>query len=447
MGMGYQGYAKFYVDEHGGNVSGEEKSVVVLTTGASVNLVLEPIYSTGVWGAGWYNAAESAHYADNAIRYEGNIDTELQVGTLGKYWNLIQDFAIAHRAYPKSLEISPDGAHVYKYLIKAKDDDNNNVTINSPESFKRDSENYTHGAYCSSINFSTSAGNVVTSSVGIVAIYRDESDPAGGLNYPEYSYINQIRGVVGSDTTLVKEMSPLNPGATNVNPIPYWRTNAKLFCSRDKGKAEEGPTSIAELFNIGKASDSYMPQDDVETVEWNIDVSNNQQILYTCCGTRMPRAVLMGPMSVTGAVTLFSDQGVYDPVLGPDPANHPHDVKNQYMAAENTWFNVAIEADNGRYVYIAVPAVVVESDDYSIQSADSVTNRAFNIKGLGGRCINGDTYLGSFVLPPCVMSRYYTAQNPTSADILAVPWSYDSTTSSYSASPEGYEAAPSSSGD
>ena len=43
---------------------------VLLATGASVNLVLEPIYSSAVWGAGWYNAASSAHYADAAIRYE-----------------------------------------------------------------------------------------------------------------------------------------------------------------------------------------------------------------------------------------------------------------------------------------------------------------------------------------------------------------------------------------
>ena len=51
--------------------------VIILATGASVNLVLEPIYSSSVWGAGWYNAGV-AHYADAAIRYEGTVDFELQ---------------------------------------------------------------------------------------------------------------------------------------------------------------------------------------------------------------------------------------------------------------------------------------------------------------------------------------------------------------------------------
>jgi hypothetical protein len=56
MGMGYQGFVKFYTQ---GPAAGTE--IVILTTGASVNLVLEPIYSTAVWGAGWYNAADTAH--------------------------------------------------------------------------------------------------------------------------------------------------------------------------------------------------------------------------------------------------------------------------------------------------------------------------------------------------------------------------------------------------
>jgi len=46
MGMGYQGFVKFY------ETGPSSDPIVLLTTGASVNLVLEPIYSTSVWGAG-----------------------------------------------------------------------------------------------------------------------------------------------------------------------------------------------------------------------------------------------------------------------------------------------------------------------------------------------------------------------------------------------------------
>ena len=134
MGMGYQGFAKFFTS---GPSTGP---MVVLATGASVNLVLEPIYSTAVWGAGWYNAAEAAHYADNALRYEGNIDVELQMGAAGGFWDFMSKFIVASRAYPRSLEISPDGSHLYSYLTTGAYNANYD----------------THGAWCKSANFSTS---------------------------------------------------------------------------------------------------------------------------------------------------------------------------------------------------------------------------------------------------------------------------------------------------
>jgi hypothetical protein len=71
------------------------------------------------------------------------------------------------------------------------------------------------------------------------------------------------------------------------------------------------------------------------------------------------------------------------------------------MYAENTWFQVAINTGTpGADVYIEMPAAMVESDTYNIQSADSITNRAFSLKGLGGRCDSDTT------LPPCIISDY-----------------------------------------
>jgi hypothetical protein len=109
MGMGYQGFVKFYT------TGPDQGPLTVLATGASVNLVLEPIFSTAVWGAGWYNAADAAHYADAALRYEGTVDIELQVGPAGAVWDFLANFIVANRAYSRSLDISPDGAHLYKY--------------------------------------------------------------------------------------------------------------------------------------------------------------------------------------------------------------------------------------------------------------------------------------------------------------------------------------------
>lgn len=370
MGMGYQGFVKFYST---GPATGP---MVVLATGASVNLVLEPIYSTAVWGAGWYNAADAAHYADAALRYEGNVEIELQMGAAGVVWDFLADFIVAQRAYSRSLDISPDGAHVYQYR------NTTNTTYD------------TKGAWCRSAGFSTSEGSFVTCSLGIVAIFREDWDPSGiARNYSNYSYILQKTGVIASDCTVLAVTNPLNPSGTNVNPIPFWKTNAQLNRGTYPG-----------AFDSTSYDGSLNPQAGTETVEWTIDISNHEHILYTCSGSRLPRAVLMGPMDVSGNVTLYHPNGVFDPILGPAGTGT---ITTPYMYAENSWFGIQIltgaVAPNDK-VYIEVPATVIQSDEYSITGADTITNRGFGIKGLGGRC-NG-AGAPTVTLPPCVISDY-----------------------------------------
>jgi len=354
----YQGFAKFYSS---GPATGP---VVALATGASVNLVLEPIYSSSVWGAGWYNAAMSAHYADAAIRFEGNVDIELQMGSGGALWDFIANWVVSERAYPRSLDISPDGARVYQYRTTGAYGANYDL----------------NGAYNTSCSLSTSEGSFVTASLGVVALNRSEADPAGGSSFSSYSYINQKTGVIAGDCSVLSVTNPLNPSGHNVDPIPFWRTNAQLL----RG-------TYSAPFSGGS-----LPQTGTETVEWSIDISQNQVILYTCSGSRLPRALLQGPMDVTGSVVLYHPYGVFDPILGPSLSGT---LTTPYLYAENTWFRITIATGaSNPDVYIEVPAVVVESDDYSITGQDAVTNRTFSIKGLGGRCYSTTT------LPPCIFS-------------------------------------------
>jgi hypothetical protein len=353
MGMGYQGFVKFYET---GPATGP---LVILTTGASVNLVLEPIYSTSVWGAGWYNAATTAHYADNAIRFEGSVDFELQGGD--EIWDLLGDWFINERAYSRSLDISPDGARVYEYH------NTNNTTYDF------------NGAWCSSADFSTSEGSFVTVSAGVVALNRSETTPTGGGTYSDFSYIEQKTGVVAGDCSVFADTNPLNPNGSNVNPIPYWRTNAQLL----RG-------TYGSPFTGGS-----LPQTGLETVEWSVSLANNPVILYTCNGTRLATAVLQGPIDVTGNLVLYNEAGVFDPIFGPDNTGS---LTTPYMYAENTWFRIEIARGSDPTVYIELPAVVIESDDYSISDQGSITNRGFSIKALGGRCN------GTVTMPPMIMS-------------------------------------------
>jgi len=345
MGMGYQGYVQFY--QTGGTPPTDP--LLLLATGASVNLVLEPIYSSAVLGYGWYNAPTSAHYADSAIRYEGGVDFEFQASA--NVWNFIRDWAIEQRAYPRSLDISPDGQRVYQYHTSG--------------AYNSTFDNY--GAWATSMSMNTSEGSFVTSSINVVSIFRTE----GAAGDP---YIQNRTGVIASNTAIYGATNPLNPGQANVDPIPFWKTNANLLrtSTGDWGPDGVGGTPI---------------QTGLETIEWSIDLSNNYVVLYTCNGNRYPTAVLMGAIDASGNVTLYNNDGVFDPV-------------EEALVAEDTCFRVQIytDAGNTNSVYVDLPAVVVESDDFGIKGQSDVTTRGFSLKGLGGRIANSVLY------PPMVMS-------------------------------------------
>lgn len=332
-----------------------------MATGASVNLVLEPIYSTSVWGAGWYNAASSAHYADNAIRFEGSVDFELQGGD--DIWDLLGDWIINDRAFSRSIDISPDGARVYQYRTTG--------------AYNADYD--LNGAWNTSAGFATSEGSFVTVSAGVIALDRVEADPSGGTSFSDFSYINQKTGVVTGDCTVFDNSNPLNPSGNNVDPIPYWRTNAQLLTG-----------TYSSPFTGGS-----VPQTGLETVEWSVDVTQNHVVLYTANGSRLPTALLQGPMDTTGSVILYNENGVFDPIFGPAQTGT---LTTPFLFAEETWFRVEIPRGSDPTVYIELPAVVVEADDYSIPGQDAVTNRTFSIKGLGGRCN------GTVTMPPVIMS-------------------------------------------
>jgi hypothetical protein len=344
MGMGYAGYVKF--DPAG-------SPVVLLTTGTGLNLVVEPIFSGSVWGAGWYNAVTAAHYADAAIRYEGDINFEVTGDD--DAWDFLGNWVVNERAYAKSLEMSPDGTRVYSY------------TVSAPRG----------GAWNTRMSFNTAPGSFVTATAGVQALERTEAiilaGPAGG------PYIDNKTGIIATACADLALTNPLNPSGNNVDPIPFWRTQAQLL------------TGVYSAPFSGGA----VPQANTETMEWGTEVSQNTVILYTCNGSRLASALLMGAAEATGSVSLYNPAGVYDPIFGPAGTGT---LTSPYLYAENTWFRVTIPRNApATSIYIEMPAVVVNSDAYDIAGQSDVSRRTFNIRGLGGRC-NGAVTLPSWIM-------------------------------------------------
>ena len=334
MGLGYQGYVSLI---NGGN------SNTLLATGGGLNMVLEPIYSTAVWGAGWYNAS-TGHYADGALRYEGAINAEMQ--DISAVWNFIRNWAIEQRAYGQSIDYSPDGHNLFQYHAT-----NAGVTYDN------------FGVWLKGLTLHTNSGSFVTADLDCLALHRVVSQ--AGM---QSTYISNKNGIIGSNAAAYGATCPLNPGGNNLSPVPFWKTNAAIVVS---GSAAAG-----------------------QALDWNISVQNSPVVLYTCSGVREATAVLMGAIDATASTTFYNDGGVFDPIVG--PAGGSGTPNQPYSYAQNTSFVVTINPGGGA-VTITMPAVVIGSDAYNLGGISEAVTRAFNMKGLA-------TCPSTTVVPPVLMS-------------------------------------------
>jgi hypothetical protein len=382
MAMGYQGLAQ--IGSQSLPSAGIDGGYInLLITGCAINMALDPIYSAAVWGAGWFNGAATANYADNVVRFEGGMDFELQASK--NVWNLVRDWAIESRAYSRAARITPDGSWIYNYTASGSADPAQNPT--DPGTYTN-AATIRRGLWSRGLTLNTSEGAFVTAAMDCLALERDVYGPgdprafSGIIVDPALTTITDPGAVsyIQDKFGLSNPNNPLNPGGLSYDPIPYWRTEAyiKLYNGATWSRVAIGPAGH---------------QIDTETVEWSVDLANNTFLLFTCRGVRGASAVLQGAIDCTGSVTLYNPYGVFDPVFGaPGVTSNgttwtpgggsPFSLNSPCFYAAVTELVVRIAGAN---VAIVVPAVVLEADDYGVRAQGDVTNRVFTIKGLGGR--------------------------------------------------------------
>ena len=334
MALGYSGFAQLMDDE---------TPVTLLVTSCSTNPELNPIISSSAVGYGWKNAADASHYANGVRNYRGSIGFDMQGATV---WETINKWAITERVYARKLKHSPDGTRIYSY--------------GSETGYKgygdTGAEANKYGAWCESLSLSTGTDSVVTANVGMLALTRQETITGLG-------YFNNVNGYIGDSCTDFGLTLPLNPEGGNTSPIPFWKTNARIL-----------------LGTYGAQTD---PDPEAETVSWGVDLSNNAQLVKTCNGLSeenygVASAVVMGQIAVSGNVELYKHSGVYDPVNS--TGGHP-------IIAYTASFVVSIDAGGGETLQIELPAIRLDSESYDM-NLSAPTNRRFNIKAMGGRCID-----------------------------------------------------------
>ena len=248
MPIGYLGYLRL-------------ENQFLLTNSTGLNRQVNPIMSTGVWGAGWYNAATVTNYADFQSHFEGALNFDLQGEP--DIWNRFRDWLVEQRCFAKDVTLSPNGLVVYNYSLVPGD----------PRT----------GVWMSQAAFTVDATALVTIAGTGIALKRTETISGD-------TFCAGLRSNVGIPT------KPLNPDPRNRNPIPGWNTQAQVTWPNAPAFRDD-PT---ELFGM-------------VLVSANFTVNNNTQIVRGCTGDRNPVAVNQGTISVEGTMNLWRDGGIPDP--------------------------------------------------------------------------------------------------------------------------------------
>jgi len=246
MPLGYLGFIKL-------------SDVFLLANTSGLNRQVNPLQSTGVWGSGWFNAAQTTNYADSQQHFEGPVQFELQ--GIPSIWNRVRDWLVEERVDSQDVELSPNGITRFQYSLLPAD----------PRT----------GVWMSQAAFTVDPTALITLNATLMGLKRVEISSAS-----TYKAIRIGPGV---------PEGPLNPAPHNRNPFPGW--NAATSITWPGAPPVWSPTTLTG-FVLQNA---------------NFTVNNNTQIIRGVTGDTNPVAVLQGTMAVDGSMTLWRDGPIPDP--------------------------------------------------------------------------------------------------------------------------------------
>lgn len=338
MPLGYLGYARVGPP---GPLGAD--SIYLLTNSSGLNRQVNPILSTGVWGAGWWNAATTTNYADYQQHFEGDLNFDLQAGVGGQnaVWNQVSDWLVEQRVFPRSLELSPNGTTVFTYEADLAGDDAR------------------AGAWMSAASFTVDPEAIVTVGATLIALVRSETYNTFGTYKADLKGPNEGGG---NDLPGGIPTAPLNPAPINRNPIPGWNARATL----------NFPTPSIPLVNWTPAT-----QDGFVLMNASINQNNNTQIIRGATGDANPVAVLQGTITVDGSLTLWRDGPIQDPYgTVPGDTNRAFTVSASSLVLEMGVFQAVP-------LQFEVLQPLLTSDAFDIQAQNTPTSRVFGLNGLG----------------------------------------------------------------
>lgn len=294
-------------------------AVAVLATGGNLTVEQTPIFSSGVWGAGWYVAAQQIAYAPNYITTSGSVNFQL---TKGSAFKKIQNFAFEKRNEGMVIYILPNGKAGY----------------------------YGKG-WCQSCSFSASQDAIVTGDFGFKT-----GNVQSCINTDSWS---------SSDTAVKMGSSDINTdfGSDYLNVYPFWASGVCLDMS---GSTTRPDSNEAVSWEDGK-------RDDI--IDWNASYSSQLVLVATCSNyttdidSKQAKYCALGTMNADGSFTIFKVAQDLDP--------------DQIRQCRKCTIEMGAASSPGVKDKIIFGSIVFSNGSTDIQTGSSFIQSSFNFTALG----------------------------------------------------------------
>lgn len=314
--------------------TGATAPVILLATSGQININHEPIFSQGVWGAGYMNAAEQVAYANNYLRLEGSFAfqlSKLQGDDVRDCVSAINDFAFVNRGNPEGtfIQILPNGEQGFQGV-----------------------------GWCSSLSFNCSEGDVVNCDSNFQSYIDGMSEDTGAMNKIITGYsTNSELGASGGNL-------PLSPNGL----FPYWAS--QVFWGTAGGLATEATNIVADITSWSASYNSQIVP--LKCCRQPTDFGENYGYAATDTeGAPLgPDYILIGSMNADGNYTVFRLRDDFAP--------------ENYHGSRSLRFQMAPSFDpDSEDIGIFIPTAVNQSGSTSVQSGSQYITAEFSFGAVG----------------------------------------------------------------
>lgn len=302
-------------------------NVILLATSGSFTIAHDPIFSTGVWGAGYQNAAENIAYANNYLNVNGSFGFEL---TKGDGMAALNKFAFTNRG-------APGGTQIMVYP-------NGEQGLNS-------------FGWCSSFSLNAATDAILEGSSDFTSYIKDFDAISTGTN--SNTPLGQSDGVL-----------PMN-----FNDLyPYWATKIDVTWDSDANQS----------LNLNNEDNDGTLRD---VVDWSASYSSSIEVLKCCDGQPSgdslygkaledgqgaplaPDYIMIGPMSGECNFTIFRLKDGFYPEI--------------FHSARGADFLFAPSSDLNKFDKLRIPKMVINNADTQIQTGATYVQASYSFTAIG----------------------------------------------------------------